>query len=215
MSKKKINKRQETDAAQDQQKDPKSTIVEEGKEQELMVQVSKKELDHLKQEAKDFKDKYLRTLADSENARKRLQNERQDIFKHARESIIVEFLYPLDHFENAVGFSQNMSEEVKNWAKGFEMILTQFKDVLSQNGVKAMESEGKLFDPHFHEAVESVETDENPPGIIVKEFVRGYQMGDRTIRPARVKVTKSPSQSNKESSGEEEIVNKETKETIN
>ncbi|WP_079988589.1 nucleotide exchange factor GrpE [Candidatus Protochlamydia sp. W-9] len=155
------------------------------------VLVTDEELKALKKEVTEYKDKYLRLLADSENARKRLQKERQEISRYALENMVVDFLKPLDNLENALKFAQGMSDEVKNWAFGFQMILTQFKDVLASNGITALESQGTFFDPHLHEAIEMIETDSYAPGIIVEENVRGYKMGDRMIRPARVKVAKA------------------------
>lgn len=148
------------------------------------------EIERLRLEAGDYKDKYLRTLAENENARKRLQKERQEMTQFALQNLIVDFLDPIDHMENALRYSDQMSGEVKHWAMGFQMILNQFKDVLANNGVTPVESVGKPFDPHFHEAVEMVETEEFPEGTIVEESVRGYKMGERSIRPARVKVAK-------------------------
>lgn len=155
------------------------------------VTISDVELKNMQKELVEYKDKYLRLLADMDNTRKRMQKERQEMTKYAIENIIVDFLHPLDNLENALKFAQNMSDEVKNWAYGFQMILSQFKDVLTENGVTQIESVGQQFDPHLQEAVEMIETAEKPPGCIIEEFARGYKMGDRTIRPARVKVAKA------------------------
>jgi molecular chaperone GrpE len=89
-------------------------------------------------------------------------------------------------------FAESMSDEVRNWAIGFEMLLNQFKQVLNHHGVQEYHSVGKLFDPHFHEAMEMVESEEYPPGVVVEEFIRGYKVGERPIRVARVKVAKAP-----------------------
>lgn len=158
------------------------------------VLMTDEELRGLQKEVMEYKDKYLRLLADAENARKRLQKERQEISRYAIENLIVDFLRPLDNFENALRFAEEMSDEVKNWAFGFQMILTQFKDILTQHGVTPIDSLGKPFNPHNHEAVEMVESTTEPPGIIMEEYVKGYRMGDRTIRAARVKVSKSQEQ---------------------
>lgn len=144
----------------------------------------------LEEEAKESKDKYLRLLADTENAKKRLLKDKQESAKFAIENVIEDFLIPMDNFENALTCAQGMSGEVRNWATGFQMILTQFKDVLQQHGIVPFQSEGALFDPNLHEAVETEETDRQPEGTILKEFARGYKCGERTIRPARVKVAK-------------------------
>lgn len=156
------------------------------------ITITDLELEHLKKELAECKDKYLRVLAESENARKRLQKEKQEMIQYARQNVIVDFLNPIDHMENALKFTQQMSDDVKHWALGFQMILSQFKDVLTNNGVTPFESEGRHFDPHRHEAVEAVPTKEVPPGTVIEESLRGYIMGDKVIRPARVKVSKAP-----------------------
>jgi molecular chaperone GrpE len=158
------------------------------------VSASSLELESLRRELAEVKDKYLRTLAESENTRKRLQKEKHETIQHAIQNVITEFLNPIDHMENALSFAQQMSDEVKHWAVGFQMILTQFKDVLTSHGVKSFTSEGQPFDPHRHEAVEMVETSAVPPGTVVEESLKGYVMGDKTIRPARVKVSKAPAE---------------------
>jgi molecular chaperone GrpE len=163
--------------------------------QPKQVLVTDEELRSLQKELLEYKDKYLRLLADAENARKRLQKERQEISRYALESLVVDVLRPLDNLSNALRFAEEMSDEVKNWAFGFQMILTQFKDVLAQHGVTSFDSLGKPFNPHEHEAIEMVESTEQPPGTIIEENVRGYKMGDRIIRAARVKVVKSQEKS--------------------
>ncbi len=142
------------------------------------------------EEVVDYKDKYLRLLADVENTRRRMQKEKQDMMRFAMDNVIADILTPIDQMENALKFADQMSDEVKNWAMGFQMILGQFKEVLSENGITAFVSEGEFFDPAKHEAVEMEETNDVPSGIVLKEFVKGYRSGDRVIRPARVKVSK-------------------------
>jgi molecular chaperone GrpE len=148
----------------------------------------------LEEELKECKDKYLRLLAETENARKRMHKEKQEAIRFGVERLLAEVLTPMDNLENALKSAQGMSDEVKNWAKGFQMILSQFKDLLHQHGVTIFHSEGTHFDPHMHEAVEIEETDKQPDGTVIHEFVRGYKCGDRILRPARVKVAKAPSQ---------------------
>lgn len=158
------------------------------------VMMTDEELRKIMKEASEYKDKYLRLLADVDNSRKRLQKEKQELTRYATENLIVEFLSPLDNLENALRFAQDMSEEVRNWAFGFQMILAQFKDILTQNGVVAIDSLNSAFDPHFHEAVEMVETNKTP-GTVIEECMKGYKIGDRVIRPARVKVAKAETES--------------------
>jgi len=144
----------------------------------------------IQEELKDTQNKYLRLLAELENSRKRMQKEKSEALSFAIENTIAEFLPLIDNFENALNFAKESTEEVKNWATGFQMILSQLKDVLHNHGIVAFHSVGNNFDPHFHEAVEIVETNDYPNGSIIEEFAKGYKSTNRTIRPARVKVTK-------------------------
>jgi len=147
----------------------------------------------LQQELNESKDKYLRLLAESENMRKRIQKEKQESIRFALDNAFAEILTPIDNFENALNIAtqgDQISPDVKNWALGFQMILSQFKEMLAENGITSFVSEGKPFDPHRHLAIETEETDTLPEGIVVKEFVKGYSANDRIVRPARVKVSK-------------------------
>ncbi|MDN3507410.1 MAG: nucleotide exchange factor GrpE [Simkaniaceae bacterium] len=158
--------------------------------EEEKIEVIDPELVDLEQELKSHQDKYLRLLAENENTRKRMSKEKTDMTKFAVQNVISEFVGPLDNFEKALGFAENMSEEVKNWAMGFEMILGQFKDILGGHNVHPFKSVGEKFDPHRHEAVEVEERDDVDEGIILEEFLQGYLAGDRVLRAARVKVSK-------------------------
>lgn len=142
----------------------------------------------------DYKDKYLRALAEAENMRKRIQKEKQEMLRFGIENAIAEFIPAIDNFENALRFAANGSDEVKNWAKGFEMMLGQLQEVLNNNGIVSFSSVGMMFDPELHEAVESVETTEHPDGTIIQEFTKGYKSDTRTLRAARVKVAKTINQ---------------------
>jgi molecular chaperone GrpE len=142
-------------------------------------------------EQDDYKDKYLRLLADMENMRKRMAREKLESVKYSLDSIVSDFLTPMDNLENALKYTKNdnASPELKNWAMGFEMILTQFKDSLAEHGVKPFESMGATFDPHLHQALETIES-EGPENVVIEECVKGYKREDRIIRHARVKVSK-------------------------
>ncbi len=140
----------------------------------------------------ECKDKYLRLLAESENTRKRLQKEKVDMMRFSTENAILEFLSPIENLEMALSFTSQMSDETANWAKGFQMILGQFKEALSNNGITAFHAMGTFFDPHLHEAVETEESESCQEGEILQEYCKGYKSAHRTIRPARVKVAKKP-----------------------
>ena len=193
------------------QEDEAMAAKEEKVSQPIMMSVDKEDWDKLHAEVKDYKDKNLRILAESENTRKRLQKEKSEMQAYAKENLACEFLAPIDQFATALSFKDEQSDEIKNWMMGFEMILTQFKDVLSQNEIRAIETKGKAFDPNYHEALEIEETNDHPPQTIIHEYIKGYMMGERVLRPAKVKVAKSPTDS---SQTKDEQDTKKTNETI-
>jgi molecular chaperone GrpE len=166
-------------------------------EEEILDNTEAQEAETLKERPKEpevinYEEKYMRLLAELENTRKRMQKEKQECVRFSIDNAISEFIPVMDNFENALKFAENTSKEVQTWASGFQMILTQFKDILLNHGIVAFHSEGNQFDPHLHEAVEVEETDDHPEGMIIKEFARGYKSQHRTIRPAKVKVCKKP-----------------------
>lgn len=158
----------------------------------LPVTITDIELEQLQQEAKEYKDKYLRLLAEQENTRKRLTKEKEELTEYAVQKVVLEFLQPIDHLEQALSYTDKMSQEVRHWCEGFKMILAQFKDLLSFHGIDEFHAHGVPFDPHFHEAIEMVEKEDVEPGTVIAEMRKGYKMGQRTIRPAKVKVSKLP-----------------------
>ncbi len=156
---------------------------------------SEMEVQRLREEmaqCREYKDKYLRLLAETENVRKRMQKDKQESIEYAKRDLVLDFLQPIDHLENALKFTNQGSEEVKNWAHGFLMILTQFKNVLSSQRVEAYESVGQHFDPHRHEAVDVVYTNRQAPDTVIEETLKGYAIDGIPLRPARVIVAKAP-----------------------
>lgn len=139
----------------------------------------------------DYKDKYLRLLAEIDNTRKRMQKEKLEMTRFTIEGVLADLLTPIDQLENALQCAGTLSEELRNWALGFQMILHQFMEVLASHDVMPFESKGKAFDPILHHAIETEETAEVPEGTILQEFVKGYKSKERIIRPASVKVAKA------------------------
>ncbi len=140
------------------------------------------------EEKEDYKTKYLRLLADMENMRKRFVKEKQEHVRFATDRALCEFLGPLDNLENALKASHLGSSELQNWAYGFQMIVSQFHEMLQGQGIVPFHAQGELFDPHKHEAIESAEDRNHPAGTILQEFAKGYMSGPRVLRPAKVKV---------------------------
>jgi molecular chaperone GrpE len=157
-------------------------------------QLVEDELTHAKKEASEYKDKYLRALAEIENTRKRLSKEKLESQSFAVQNIVADLLQPIDHFEQALKHAESANKEIAHWAFGFEMILNQLRSVLTDHGVVPYESKGMIFDPHLHEAVETEERADVAEGTIIEEFQKGYKLAGRTIRAARVKVATRPNQ---------------------
>ncbi len=140
----------------------------------------------------DFEGKYKEALATMENLRKRFDLEKVDIFKYRASSFIQSILPTIDMFELAMN-AQNVSEEVKNWLIGFEMILKNFKTVLETEGVvEIITNPGDEFDADKHHAIEERESEDFEPGKIVEVKQKGYKLHDRLLRPAAVVVSAQP-----------------------
>ncbi|MFJ1509109.1 nucleotide exchange factor GrpE [Chlamydia crocodili] len=182
-----------TDSSNEHEAENPSTPTPDNEIQDLQQEIAT-----LKAELKEKNDKYLMVLAESENARKRMQKERQEMMQYAVENALIDFLVPIESMEKALGFASQMSDEVKNWALGFNMILQQFKQVFEEKGIVEYSSVGQKFNPFLHEAVETEETTKVPEGTIMEEFSKGYKIGDRPIRVAKVKVAKAPAPQGKE-----------------
>lgn len=174
--------------------------------EEKVVEEEVNEIEQMREQARLSEEKYMRAIADNENRTKRMQKEKQEMMRFAVTNAITEFLPILDNFDKALGFKDQMSDEVKNWAMGFEMILTQLKDVVAGHGFRPFSAEG-MFDPHRHEAIEIEETDEYPDGTILQEFQRGYACHERIVMPAKVKVAKKPTKQEEPKETEEEEEN--------
>jgi len=147
----------------------------------------------LKEEAKKAKENWERALrlqADFENTRKRIEKEKQDFAKFANEGIILELLNILDDLERTVELATSKHEDLPAFLKGVEMILAHLYEMLKEYGVRPIEAEGKIFDPHYHEALMQAEEEDLPEHTVVEELQKGYLLNDRVIRTAKVKVSK-------------------------
>ncbi|MGA6970263.1 MAG: nucleotide exchange factor GrpE [Candidatus Binatus sp.] len=140
-------------------------------------------------EIAELKDKYLRTLADSENARKRIRQQSEESVRIQRESILRDLLPIIDNLERALAAARSGTEG-KTIVDGVEMTVRALIDFLRAQGVTPLQSVGQSFDPNRHEAVDHVASEKHPPNTVVDEFHRGYLIGERVLRPARVSVAK-------------------------
>ena len=147
-------------------------------------------IEKLKEELASLYDRLLRKQAELDNFRKRTQRERGEFRQIANEGLIRELLPVLDGFERAL--KQRDPAVPESFYEGMELIHRQLNAVLERAGLEAMETAGQLFDPHFHQAVETVEDPGRRDQEIVDELQRGYSFNRRLLRPAIVRVAVNP-----------------------
>jgi len=158
--------------------------------------ITLKESEYLKlkeaaEKTEELSGNILRLQADFENSRKRLEREKQDFVKFANEGIILELLNVLDDLERSVSLAETHKEDLTAFLKGVEMILAHLYEMLKEYGLKPIDAEGKIFDPHYHEALVQVENKDLPEHTVVEELQKGYLLNERVIRTAKVKVSKN------------------------
>jgi molecular chaperone GrpE len=146
------------------------------------------EIEKLRAERDMLLDRQARLQAEFDNARKRAAKEQQDFRDYALADTVKAIIPVLDSFERALRTSPEKSE----FHAGVELIYKQMQDALAKLGVKAVSAKGEVFDPRYHEAVEMVETTEAEDHQVLDELQRGYQLKDRLLRPAMVRVAKNP-----------------------
>lgn len=142
------------------------------------------------QEIETLRDQLLRLQADFDNFRKRTQRERSDLFLLANETLFLEMLPVIDHFE--MGFKS--AEEHKtdcSVTEGFRLVYNQMLDVLKKFNVTVIDTIGEPFDPHRHEALMHMPSDK-PAETVIEQVRRGYMLGDKLLRAAQVVVSSGP-----------------------
>lgn len=170
-----------------------SSGTSDGPESQLLVEDFQK-LSDMVQKVSDerdaVRDQLLRTMADFQNFRKR-QQEQQKLFQLlATEEIVRELLPVLDNFERTLA-SIDAGATLESVSGGIRAVERQMRSVLEAHGVVRIASVGAPFDPALHEALGTEASDEHEDETVVKELEPGYKMGDRVLRPARVRVAKS------------------------
>ncbi len=146
------------------------------------------ELEKLKAERATLLDRLARLQAEFENARKRAAREQQEFREYAVADAIKALLPILDSFERAL---QSGSQETSEFHSGVELIYKQLIDTLGKLGVSRIPAKGGQFDPHLHQAIEMVDTNQAPDHLVLEELQHGYKLKDRLLRPAMVKVARN------------------------
>ncbi len=130
---------------------------------------------------------YVRLAADFDNYRKRQEHEREELLKFGTENALKKMIEVLDNFERGQKALENV-EDCEKVKESFNLVHKQVIDALTKLGLETIETEGKEFDPNFHDAVMRTPTADKPEHTILNELQKGYKMGDKVLRPALVNV---------------------------
>ncbi|GCE18432.1 nucleotide exchange factor GrpE [Dictyobacter kobayashii] len=159
--------------------------MEQGAEQriaELEAQLAQS-----KKEAAENWNKYLRERADWDNFRKRQERLVSDRVLYQKKAVFNKLLEVMDNVERALMYEDTMDKTQLQHT--LHMLQWQMNEVLRGEGLTTVPTVGEAFNPYLHEAVEAVEDSDQPDGMILEEFRKGYTLGEETLRPARVKVS--------------------------
>lgn len=176
--------------------DDKETENQENTDKPVKEKTSKKvkkleeEIDKLKEENKKLKDQYVRTLADTENFKKRIDEERIRDRKYGSQRLLEKLIVSLDIFDKAVNMKTD-DPNLNNFLIGFQMINNNINQVLEEEGVKKIKAIDK-FDPRYHDAIETDYDETKEEGAILMVIKDGYMYKDRVLSPSLVKVNKKP-----------------------
>jgi molecular chaperone GrpE len=142
-----------------------------------------------KKEEVDYKAKYYYIAAEMDNYRKRMEREKENLIKFGNERVLSDLIEVVDNFERTIEMlKHDQDPKIKNIVVGMDMVTKQFLDTLSKHGMTAVQSVGKDFDPHLHEAMAQEYVEGAKPNQIVKEFQKGYSLNGRLLRAAKVVV---------------------------
>lgn len=145
------------------------------------------QLAQAKQEAAENWNKYVRERAEMDNFRKRQERLAVDRIAREKKTLIHKVLEVMDNVERAQVYQETMDKQALQHT--LRMLLWQLKEVMRGEGLTQVPAVGENFDPYVHEAIEAVESSDQPEGKVVEEVLKGYKMGDEILRPARVKVS--------------------------
>ncbi len=170
-------------------------VTEEGSPPTEVDRVAELEaqLARARQEAAENWNKYLRERAEMENFRKRQERIAADRLQREKKALFAKILAVMDNVERALNYQDTLDRQ--GLQQALRMLLWQMNEVLRGEGLTPVPTVGEVFDPYVHEAIEAVEDSDTPEGTIVEEVLKGYKLGDETLRPARVKVSAGNKQS--------------------
>ncbi len=146
----------------------------------------------LEGKVKDTHDKYIRSVAELDNVRKRARKDIEEARVDAQSRVLREMLPVIDNLERAVAHASQSGDGASGLVEGIQLVLRQFAQALERCNVHVVAAKGLPFDPNQHEAVSQVVTGDAPAGSVVDVMQSGYRIGERLLRPALVVVAKAP-----------------------
>ena len=150
------------------------------------------QLQKLQSERDMYYQNWLRTQADLENYRKRVQKEIEQERQYSLMPLVRDLLPPLDNLDRTLQ-AASQSNDLAKLIQGVQMVAKQFESLLSKNKIERIEAVGKPFDPNLHQAMQQIPTADHPPMTVLQEYERGYTLHDRVVRPSTVVVAAPPS----------------------
>lgn len=183
-------KKNEKNSVSNENKEPEEKLNEAQQTADEVAQCSEcdklsAELETLKAQLEQEKDRSLRLAAEYDNFRRRTQKEKEASYGDAKAQTLTELLPVLDNFERA---AQNTEASLEDYSKGVLMTFNQMTEIFKKLGVEQFGEPNEKFDPNIHNAVMHTEDDELEENVITDVFQKGYRLGDRILRPAMVKV---------------------------
>jgi molecular chaperone GrpE len=178
--KKKHNAKEQFDESQTEA----TEMPENGEQVNVKVEALQSQLAEIETKASEYKDGWMRSQAEFQNYKSRIQRDNELTYHSMKGDIIKKVLPVLDDLERAL---QNRPVD-DAWTNGIELIARKLQAVLESEGVKRIEAEGAEFDPNFHEAVSHEPNEDVSSGHVIAISQNGYMLGERVIRPALVRV---------------------------
>lgn len=172
----------------------KSTEKREGAQEQVQpgaeaarISELEEQLAKARQESQENWNRYVRERADVDNIRKRQERVIADRVQNQKKALIHKLLGVMDNVERALVYQDTLDKQ--GLQQALRMVQWQMNEVMRSEGLNPVPTVGESFNPYVHEAVEAVENSDKPEGTIVEEVLKGYTLGDETLRPARVKVS--------------------------
>jgi molecular chaperone GrpE len=157
-------------------------------EARVAVEAELDPLEAARREAAENRDRWIRSVAELENYKKRTLQERSKLLKYRNEELLRDLLPVLDNMERALAHCEEAGRS-DSLTEGVCLVIGMFREILEKYGVKEIKAIGEPFDPHLHEAIARVPGANKPVNMVVEELEKGYMYQDRLLRPAKVVVS--------------------------